>query len=211
MKYKLFYSSVYLYNTLLFISSTDDDKKLPRFDGSGQDFVHNENAAFLSTGNMAEDLTLPVRVLVGNKPPEKTKKLHEFEIETKNKKIYIGDVRKESYMIVGLSTKKNHIVVNVDSKDNVTLIYIYIPGAEIELVTLVSGLYDDSNVQEEINELGKKDGCHVCGDRKAAKYIPHLMPPIELDTTSERSWYPVCETDYRAHQNALAQKMLSLT
>lgn len=208
MKDQLFFTTIYLHQTLLLVSGTNDGAKFPEMDDF-HEFVSNKKAALFSSGKLAHDLDLPIRVLVGNMKPHKTQKIHEFELTLDDQRVYIGDIKKEAFLVVGTGIDKFKVSFYIDSKEDMTLLYLYIP-TPLKLIEQGSTFEQSREVQQKIQAIGKESGCHICGNKKAEKYIPHLLPPIEIDPKSERSWYPICEPDYAKYRHEIEEILKGL-
>jgi len=210
MSHKLFFTTAVLHHTLLLISGTDDSNSFPAIKEPLERLVKNDKAVFFSSATLVADPELPIRLLVGDKPPVKTTQLHKFTLNTENRKLYLGDVRRKSFLIVDVGKTSTEIGLCIDSEQDLTLVYVYIDSPRLSLVDKASNLYDVDSVRSKINKLGRVNGCHICSTKESSEYIPHLLPPPELEPLAERSWYPVCPDDYRKYEAEMQTLMQDL-
>jgi hypothetical protein len=207
----IFFNPVFLHNTLLLVSGTNAGQELPNIDNTSTSIVSNEKAIIFSSGDYVEDFNLPLKVLAGNVSPKKLHRLYDGRIVSDNKTIYIGDNRKESFMTLDFESDSVELSLWIDSENAATLLYVFIDSSDLQLVKRQNYLQEDQNIKEEINKLGKQNGCHICGSKDESEYIPHLLPPLELEINSEKSWFPICKSDserYEAEIDTALREMI---
>lgn len=204
------FNAINPYSHLLLITASTDGKDLPVFGVEAEAYVANKNAVLFSTADIVEDFDAPLRVVIGNIRPSKMKRLLSVQLDSKSGQLYIGDVRKETYSLLSLPKGSISLSVYADAENEAKYFYIYTEVHQMHLEKRLT-LYEPSeDVAIKIAEIGKKNGCHICGSKSEVSYIPHLLPPLEVDIDGEKKWYPICRTDYTKYQAEIHTMLRSL-
>ncbi len=205
----VYFNATILVRSLLQISSDEDNFTRPIIEDN-EILCNNPKGAVVSLLSYYYQFDWPMRVIAGNMLPKNTVKLVDFTITTKNGEIYLGDVEEESFMRLkignaGLETK---ITVLLNNDDN-PLLYVYIDTDTLVLIEKKSLFEADEQVNSQILQAGKQDGCHICGRKDKDIYIPHMLPPLELDAITEKRYYPICSEDYESYKKEIHSMLLS--
>ncbi len=206
----VYFNATLLVRSLLQINSVESDFTRPIIEDN-EILSNNPKGAVVSLLSYYYQFDWPMRVIAGNMLPKNTVKLVDFTITTKNGEIYLGDVEEESFMRLkignaGLGTK---ITLLLNDVDNPSLIYVYIDTDTLTLIEKKSLYEVNEEVNSQIFQLGQQDGCHICGRKDKDTYIPHMLPPLELDAITEKRYYPICPEDYESYKEEIHGMLLS--
>lgn len=204
------FNAVVPYSHLLLISASSVGEDLPSIHEKIDTYKANSSALYFSTADIVADFDASLRVIIGNIDPSKMHKLLTVPLDVTEGRVYIGDVYKETYSLLRLPKGSINLSIYADAESHATIFYVYIDVHQIRLIKRRTLHEPSEDVGTKIIEIGKKDGCHICGSKTEASYIPHLLPPLEIDTDSEKQWYPICRRDYREYEQEIHDLLVSV-
>ena len=209
MNVRVYFNNTLLVRSLLYICDADKFSDRPIIEDEKLLYV-NGSSAVLSFREVAGGDDFPVRVVAGNIEPKSLDKVGSSTLSLSNGLLYVGDVEKESYMVLNFDKNELGLSIWSDNVNDPTLVYLKLDSNPRGLNEKLTLFETDEDLISSINQLGKDRGCHICGSKNKDKYIPHLLPPLEVEVWSERDWYPICEQDYQKYQAEIDEHLKQL-
>lgn len=211
MSNKIFFKAINTKDSYILIGGANTKSKATDVLKKVNNISFNDYTVKLFISNMLDIKTKSIRVFIGNLHSRNTKVIHKGTLNTENGKIYIGDIKKTSYLIIGIGNKRAvDVEISINKNSEITLVYLYLDTNNIIQIDESEDMFTvDQRTAEDVEKLGKINGCHVCG-KKNGKHLAVILPPPELDISSDHRWYPICAKHHKKTKREITKLVEAL-